>query len=160
MYVLPVTLILRLSADTNWLSIMYIMAYIYISTIKPSFIGSYFLFTRIALLRNLYLICEWFQINIFFFFSPSYVACLRSVWVCIAPRSFVTLSPSGAASKRASHCGESTPHLFFPLIRHNHRCQPLFFRDGADVTRESDVSPAGSHPPTRKTLLTRRDSRR
>lgn len=45
------------------------------------------------------------------------LACLRSVWVCIAPRSFVTLSLSGAASKRASHGGESTPHLSFPPIR-------------------------------------------
>ena len=44
------------------------------------------------------------------------LACLRSVWVCIAPRSFVTLSPSGAASKRASHSSESTPHLSFPPI--------------------------------------------
>lgn len=45
------------------------------------------------------------------------LACLRSVWICIAPRSFVTLSPSGAASKQASHSSESTPHLSFPPIR-------------------------------------------
>lgn len=76
------------------------------------------------------------------------------------------LSPSGT-SKGAFRDGDLTtlppiPLFFGSLLLYNatNTANRFSFAVGGDVTRESDVSPAGSHPVARKTLLTRRDSRR
>jgi len=93
-----------------------IILYNWITLFNVLLLSSGIFHLLMQLLNSQDLICE-FQINICLSFFSSYMlACLRSVWVCIAPRSFVTLSPSGAASKRASHSSESTPHLSFPPI--------------------------------------------